>query len=173
MTQIGNTHEIGRLPCVPVLIRGCYFGCCLGVMDVATRKFHGMISQYMLEILCYFQIYGPISNGVIAGEILPLEFESPLSHQNRQVLRDLPIFFVRTSGTAVDPPVGAARSRPNPRCTLAEPCRAACPHAALTGPHGPKAMVVPAVRSGRIFNAPLQRETPADSSVGADYISAQ
>lgn len=84
MPQTGNTHEIGRLPRVPVLIRGCYFGCCLGVMGVATRKFHGIISQYMLEILCYFQIYGLISNGVIAGEILPLEFESPLSHHENR-----------------------------------------------------------------------------------------
>ena len=33
-------------------------------------------------------------------------------------------------------------------------------------------LVNPAVRHGRIYNAPLRRETAANASVGADYISA-
>ena len=40
------------------------------------------------------------------------------------------------------------------RRTTAESRRAACPHAAMTGPHGLRAMVVPAVRSGRLLAAP-------------------
>ena len=86
------------------------------------------------------------------------EFESPLSHQNRQVLRDLPIFlrpyighrsgYTRRGG--YQPPENAL----DPRRTLAEPCRAACPHAAMTGLRGPKAMVIPAVRFGRLIAAP-------------------
>ena len=66
------------------------------------------------------------------------EFESPLSHQNRQVLRDLPIFCVRTTRNnsgcthrgGYQPPEQALDSRRAP----AAPRRAACPHAAMTGP---------------------------------------
>ena len=83
------------------------------------------------------------------------EFESPLSHQNRQVLRDLPFFCVRimrnnsgyTRRGGYQPPENAL----DPRRTLAEPCRAACPHAAMTGPRGPKAMMVAAAWFGGVW----------------------
>ena len=59
-------------------------------------------------------------------------------------------------------------SRPKTSPIPAELRRAACPHAAMT-----EGLLIPAVRHGRIYNAPLQWKTAVGTSVGADYISAR